>query len=295
MFLKRAYGVGYHLAIEKGSIDDENDMDIMELVTTTTPEANLLTNIGKEMTFQIPLDGFSQLGLLLREIDRLKASGAVSSYGINATTLDEVFQSVALGTDSDSKSENTQFPDSQAELQSCGVYTNDRHEILTHLAALIRKRRISFQRDKKAWCCTTLLPGIFVLIGFLVLTFASPHRELVPLQLDLQAYNTGVDMKSTEPVRNPIPFNNPGTNFKCQPGWCAYPYPVIEVKDTEEKYFFCGAQSYIISMPNCTIDKSQEILKRISKDGTVLVGDDVGNVNEVCTMSQNIFRISCRC
>ena len=53
-----------------------------------------------------------------------------------------------------------------------------------HMAALLKKRLLTFKRDKKMWAFIVLMPAFFVLIGILVLELVSqtnePARLLTP-------------------------------------------------------------------------------------------------------------------
>ena len=54
LYLKRAFGVGYKLTIEKASATDFNSKAMDQLVTSHVTEATILTDVGAEMTFQLP-------------------------------------------------------------------------------------------------------------------------------------------------------------------------------------------------------------------------------------------------
>lgn len=120
----------------------------------------------------------------------------------------------------------------------------------THVRALWTKRAANFRRDKKAWCCTTILPGIFVLFGLLIFAFASKDRNMDSLELSVDDYNP--DVKSTP--RNPITVNNVNEIFTCQPGACGYSagnFPFINPR-YDDNYVLCGIQSLV----NPTLDFS---------------------------------------
>lgn len=244
-------------------------------------EAHLLTNVGKEMSFQLPLESNSKFGSMLRNLDYACDRGMICSYGLNMTTMEEVFQQVTSG---ETNNAITDVPaDTPGEDEGVDYFTLDSTKsnlVYQHVSALLLKRMITFKRDKKAWCFTTLLPGIFVLVGFLALKYASPTRNLEPLSLELEAYNLEADLDGSK-VRNPVLFNKPDAFFKCQPGWCSYQAPIIQNHDTKELYFFCGAQSYLLSQPNCSIGMSRDIVGRITDAGAVPFEASVRDVNEV--------------
>jgi len=83
------------------------------------------------------------------------------------------------------------------------------------MRSLLTKRALNFKRDKKAWVCSTILPCLFALIGFIIYKFLSPERNMVLLDLTLADYNPNV----LGEMKNPIPYNNAST-FLCNPGYC---------------------------------------------------------------------------
>lgn len=138
-----------------------------------------------------------------------------------------------------------------------------------HLGALFKKRAANFKRDKKAWVCTTIIPSVFVLIGFVVYLLASRKRSLAPLTLQLEDYN--IDVKQ-EPI-NPIPFNSPDQPYTCEPAQCMY-LPVVSSPATDESYVYCGTLgslnlgtllngNFSAAAYNCSIAESSSILAEI--------------------------------
>jgi hypothetical protein len=295
LFLKNTYGVGYQLTIEKQpplsanktdlneghvSVDDE----VEDIVTGTVKDANLLTNVGTEMSFQLPLAASASFTEMFKQLDVLIDKRAIVTYGVGITTLDEVFLLVARGANPEKtaltssrqmdavntvvKDEESRSTRSKMDLETEGLFTR-------HLVALFKKRAMSFKRDKKAWCCTTILPSVFVLVGFLLVKFVSQTRDLTPLTMNLDDYNTGV---TTEP-RNPIVFNN-GGNYSCQPGMCIYEFPIVTSNATDELYFFCGAQSYIGNGTKCSITPYADTISQITEAGAQPFGFSMADVNE---------------
>jgi hypothetical protein len=155
-----------------------------------------------------------------------------------------------------------------------------------HVTALLRKRAFNFRRDNRAWCCTTILPVLFVTIGFLAVRLASPERNLSPITLELSVFNPGI---SDSPI-NPIPVNSPSNPFVCQPGVCSYT-PLVSVEETQETYTFCGShinvgggpgEDDISSINVCSLFDSTAILRTIDGfQGAVIVEANVESVLEV--------------
>lgn len=308
LFLKKKYGVGYQLTIEKNDkhvIDADtdteievgskapqisgmhsNDDNLKQIVTGAVSEASLLNNVGAELSYQLPMAAASKFTAMFEGLDKEADEGRINSYGVSITTLDEVFLLVARGQESEktayasSLKVGTAMDDdaertarSRMDLEDEGLYRR-------HVGALFKKRAANFRRDKKAWLCTTILPSLFVFLGFIIITLTSPERNLDPVLLTLEDFNENIDASST--TRNPIAFNNPGDNYSCQPGRCAYyQMPIVEVEETNEKYYFCGYQARLEGEQSCTIDESSEIVGRITDAGATPEPADVSTIFEV--------------
>jgi hypothetical protein len=309
LFLKKTYGVGYQLTIEKqprtskatplaltgdgekGGLVPSADDKLAGIVDGSVPEATLLTNVGTEMSFQLPLGAASSFAPMFEQLDAEIDNGGIVTYGVGVTTLDEVFLLVARGGDANpdkkdyaSSGHFAMKDDAEKSVRSRMDLEND-GLFVRHVGALFRKRAVNFKRDKKAWCCSTILPTLFVFVGFIIFTFAGLPTSFEPLTLDLDDLNVNVKQ---EP-RNPIPFSS-GDMYSCQPGKCIYDVPFVESNVTGESYAYCGLQSYLGPETSCSIENYEPIMARITEAGAKPVGDAVENVTEV-----RDFRIVPKC
>ncbi|CAM9216529.1 unnamed protein product, partial [Ectocarpus fasciculatus] len=242
IFLKNHYGVGYNLTIVRDiqgadtaavdptaaaiSSQEENDKEqgvnttatqeqgvkpIKHLVRSHVKEATLLSNVGAEVSFQLPNDASSSFQGMLTEIDSRKTELGVNSYGLSVTTLEEVFLRVANGTaDVASRKEmagialkrqSSHSSTMKAETAKIGGNVGsgkgegsgvDRSKPLfgRHMMALLKKRLLTFKRDKKMWAFVVLMPAFFVLVGMLLLKTAGTYNEPAVL-LTPADYNSG--------------------------------------------------------------------------------------------------------
>lgn len=341
LFLKKTYGVGYQLTIEKSQnrtvttapalteskhsrdkddsdgvvvdaapVDNANngltiseslhlhDDTLKRIVKDAVPEASLLNNVGTEMSFQLPLGAASKFGPMFEGLDAEIDKKTISTYGVGITTLDEVFILVARGNSAekpvglasssnvagsgsgdvltDGKAEKSQNSSrSRMDLEKEKLFT-------THLSALLRKRVANFRRDRKAQCCTTILPSLFVLIGFIIFKFASPTRNLDPILLTLDDYNPSI----SSGIRNPIAVNADNNPYTCQPGFCAYQAPTINVTN-EGVYTYCGVEAYLGLGELCSITESEQIISTL--DGTYGAKDVPTTVSDVFNSSESLF------
>jgi ATP-binding cassette, subfamily A (ABC1), member 3 len=102
LFLKKHYGVGYQLTIEKDRAFQETaqtqktveeggeklaapehlDDALASIVTKNVTEAKLLTNVGSEMSFQLPISAAPDFAPMFEGLDKQVEKGAISSYGV---------------------------------------------------------------------------------------------------------------------------------------------------------------------------------------------------------------------
>lgn len=285
LFLKKTFGVGYQLTIEKafqGSMQQDNgsglvnedrlategvDNKLRSIVTNAVREAHLLTDVGTELSFQLPLGASPRFKPMFDALEKEVERGTIETYGVSITTLEEVFLLVARGVGATRQQSSQGLSDvvaKDARLHAKTAFpkANIRSKMdlgtnrlfLNHLRALFKKRAINFKRDKKAWCCTTVLPISFVLIGFIIFAYASPNRDLTAIKLDLNDYNIAVKAEH----RNPTPVNANDSLFTCQPGSCTF--QATDTAFSGESYAFCGAQAKLsgfcsVSIPTALQDK----------------------------------------
>ena len=101
LFLKQQFGVGYMMAIEKGP--KFKAKKVMNLIKKAIPEAEELSNVGTELTMQLPLSASERFQALFEKFDDEKTDLDIVNYGVSVTTLEEVFLKVAHGGEHDTK------------------------------------------------------------------------------------------------------------------------------------------------------------------------------------------------
>merc|ERR1719343_417725 len=299
LFLKKTYGVGYQLTVEKKPLavkaitdgeDDKSsessiDQRMEKIVLGNVESANLLTNVGTEMSFQLPLGASSTFKPMFDGLEDLITKNEIVTYGVGITTLDEVFLLVARGATpekahlksteiSDEKAANAVDNERSVSSNSTKMDLESEKMFGRHVGAMFRKRALNFKRDRKAWCCTTICPSICVLLGFILFAFVTPERNLDAIVMDLNDYNPEVPSP-----RNPIVFNT-DDRFSCQPGKCIYENPVILSAATDELYYYCGTEAYIGNGTVCSTNDYSDTISQITEAGAEPAGTSVTNVND---------------
>ena len=177
-----------------------NDDTLKEIVLNNVDNARLLSNVGTEMSFQLPLGAASSFGPMFKKLDKEVDQGKIVTYGVSVTTLDEVFLVVARGDSGDETAlassmksiapvkpeDESKSVRSRMNLEKTGLFSR-------HVRALFEKRALNFKRDKKAWCCSVFLPSIFVLLD-------SSYSSLPRLSAIFQHYSL-----SSKPTTQRLP------------------------------------------------------------------------------------------
>ncbi|CAK9086607.1 unnamed protein product [Durusdinium trenchii] len=208
LFLKSQYGVGYTLTIAKApQMTEEQSVALLTLITSKCSKAEVLSDVGAELTYRMPFEESSRFPELFEQMEQEPLRYGVELFGVSVTTLEEVF--LRVGRDhteadvaADERLQQASFVrqiSQEREARRSGVsqrspsavrvsteassdaavpLTNDRIDPSStasfgkHVHALLTKRYHNARRDRKAWCCQVLLPLIFLLAALLTMRFA---------------------------------------------------------------------------------------------------------------------------
>ena len=186
LFLKRKFGVGYQLTIIKNSNRDDEEAEKEEELSTqeeeskddeccvemdlngilegivkgAVPSAAVLSNVGTEMKFQLPIGESARFVGMFKMLDKQIKKHRIETYGVSVTTLDEVFLLVARGDAGPHTSSETNKVTTAKEMSEVGPRSILNDPLSTvgecsrfnrHVQALFSKRAKNFKRDKKAW------------------------------------------------------------------------------------------------------------------------------------------------
>jgi len=205
LYLKKCFGVGYQLTIEKGaqlrrevnhpqsdvvstrrgvsgSYDEiesylqgmgpgkarqTTDELLTDVILETIPGATLLINVAGEIKFSLPMFATHKFCPILNRLDEEVSRGFINSYGLGLTTLEEVFLLVSRGDAFPEDNDIIEKP--PKPLNSSHISQEDLQQdlFLRHVKVLFLKRYLNFKRDRRAWIFTAILPSLFSFIGFL--------------------------------------------------------------------------------------------------------------------------------
>ncbi|PIK54928.1 putative ATP-binding cassette sub-family A member 3 [Apostichopus japonicus] len=92
LFLKKKYGVGYHMAMVKEPECDTQT--ITKVIQSFVPGALMESNAGAELSFVLPEESVTHFEALFTKIEKEKQELKISGYGASLTTMEEVFLKV---------------------------------------------------------------------------------------------------------------------------------------------------------------------------------------------------------
>ena len=212
------------MTIEKTDATAFNSEQMKDIIHTRIPEAKLLTDVGTELTFQLPFSSSDKFQGVFEYIDAHERELGVQSYGMSVTTLEEVFIRVAEGTHTQAdaqagiakmhhkideqafvaaaspKSINDDVEAAVAPGANSTIFTDfkrlpeDQQALyfLRHCYAMIMKRGLYFIRDIKAMIAQYFAPILIVLIGLLIIQFTEIAIPQPSKTLSHSLYNKGI-------------------------------------------------------------------------------------------------------
>jgi hypothetical protein len=94
LFLKSKYGVGYNITMTKE--DHCDPRTVSQLVKEHVSTASLISSVGTELSFRLPIDASEHFPAMLRQLDKQKDTLGLVNYGISVTTMEEVTTNSAI-------------------------------------------------------------------------------------------------------------------------------------------------------------------------------------------------------
>lgn len=224
-FLKKRFGMGYLL---RCSMEANADVRrVQECITKYVPEASFVSNAGTEFAMRLPKEAVTIFARLFEELDNRKGELSMLNYGIETTTLEEVFMRIvnedtealianpheanrllgASGEERDIQSERQRqqdekrypLPDSTVSLllqpgRKAG--SAESALITSQTNVLFWKRFYQFVRSKGQWSMGVLVPAAMIAIAGVIM-------EAIPDKLvygDVDVTDTSYNTIFTTPI-----------------------------------------------------------------------------------------------
>uniref|UniRef100_A0A4W2G5A1 ATP-binding cassette sub-family A member 3-like n=1 Tax=Bos indicus x Bos taurus TaxID=30522 RepID=A0A4W2G5A1_BOBOX len=181
IFLKKVYGVGYHLIIVKDRHCDVKE--ISELIKYHIPEARLENNVAAELSFVLPKEYTDRFKALFTEMEDRQEELGIASFGISITTMEEVFIRMMTGTQI---ALNLYFGVSILVSGFCLLTVNERVTKAKHIQFLSGVYALNFWLSALLWdfliffisCCLLLVSVIVFQASNLVWSILRSYRLL---------------------------------------------------------------------------------------------------------------------
>ncbi|PAA80697.1 hypothetical protein BOX15_Mlig019968g3 [Macrostomum lignano] len=218
MFLKKEFGEGYTLTLVKASPDCELDV-VLNSVQSEVPEANLAECTSSEINIRLPYSSVPLFADLFETLDEIPLQLGISSYGIEDSSLEEIFLAVTGLPDKKKEellcnssvvefrpsyresvrrryleqamSSNTEGGESSrssrenisAESQSQQKVRRTRRPLWQQIKALWLKRFHVMRRSKIGFLAEFVLPPMFILLALALLKIVPKVGEHPPMEL----------------------------------------------------------------------------------------------------------------
>ncbi|XP_051851187.1 ATP-binding cassette sub-family A member 10-like [Antechinus flavipes] len=223
LFLKRKWGIGYHLSLHRNEICDPER--ITSLVKHHIPDAKLAAESDEKLVYTLPLERTNKFPDLYTDLDNCSDQGIVN-YGVSVTTLNEVFLQLEGKTTDESdfgiwgqeKIEMTRdarcFVELEQALSSVSSMITGMALWRKQVCAIARIRLLKLKHEKKAFLCLLLVFGIgyfpFIMENILYRVF----RQTNSWGLSPNMYFLSPGQQPHTPLTSLLVVNNTGSNLE---------------------------------------------------------------------------------
>lgn len=217
-FLKKRFGLGYHLLCTKSSAATVSELYGRDRLTSVLqefhPSVMLEYENSSEMSFMLPDTMQKDFERLFRDLEDRGSDYGLCSFGLSLTTLEDVFMKVGReNVPTESTNEDASIFDGCSMYASINTLThmdNTDRRLLTgirlwrsQLLALLRKRYLQTIRNWLQHSIQSAIPIVFVIAAILIDRARRYTGDLPRLPIDLDMY----DVSETFLQMNPIVEN----------------------------------------------------------------------------------------
>ncbi|GJQ88078.1 hypothetical protein Trydic_g13091 [Trypoxylus dichotomus] len=214
-FLKKKYGAGYHLIIDKSQECDVNG--VTNILKAHIPNIKVETNIGSELSYILAENQSSVFEKMLRDLENGSRSLGINSYGISLTTMEEVFMKVGAdyeqANDGNAKITEGHTTDSkinEATHLSLDTVTATNRGLTTgfmlwynQLCAMLMKKIRVTQRNWILLVVQNLIAIIFMIVTLAVTRTLNIAVKLPSLMMTLNSFNNPITVITRDNASNP--------------------------------------------------------------------------------------------
>ncbi|XP_037363349.1 phospholipid-transporting ATPase ABCA3-like isoform X5 [Talpa occidentalis] len=212
VFLKKIYGVGYHIVMERGPTCDA--AEIAAVIHHHVPNATSEHNIGTELSFILPKEYKHRFEALFTDLENKQRELGIASFGASITTMEDVFLKVNMLAESQKDVESLQTPPLEHQRirrsmrHSMSMYRNYERPIFSKLneitsikfntgfplyrqqfCSMLIKRALFTRRH---WKLMLLQLSVILAVTTYLLKTANMNYELPSREMDLRQYGRTV-------------------------------------------------------------------------------------------------------
>ncbi|XP_048519308.1 ATP-binding cassette sub-family A member 17-like, partial [Dendroctonus ponderosae] len=201
-FLKKKYGAGYHLVMDKSPQCDPEK--VTTLLRKYISNIEVHSCIGSELTYLLAESQSYIFETMLRELEQHSYHLGINSYGISLTTLEEVFMKVGAdhgqeeiyNAKSDEKELNGNAPTAVdiIEFKSPTPTTSSLVLLQNQITAMSLKKILSTMRSWVLLLIQIFMPVIFLAIAIVVARQQNNVGNLPALLLDTSTFDNPVTL-----------------------------------------------------------------------------------------------------
>ncbi|XP_055711669.1 phospholipid-transporting ATPase ABCA3 isoform X3 [Phlebotomus papatasi] len=195
-FLKKTFGMGYHLICVKGPYCNTNE--ITNLLDRYVPGITVENDIGTELSYQLPDSAAKKFQPMLKDLEEHSGKLGIASYGISLTTLDEVFMRVgsdynASNVENHETNGHTRFLDPNND-SAASLYSRNSHLLnggplaINQLRAMFMKKIFYTIRNWILFLLQAIIPLCFLVMSVLIARTFAVNWVLPPKTMSFEPY-----------------------------------------------------------------------------------------------------------
>ncbi|KAK5642705.1 hypothetical protein RI129_008872 [Pyrocoelia pectoralis] len=192
-FLKKRYGAGYHLILDKSPECDTDS--VTEVLKKYIPNITITSNVGSELTYVLSEAYNGIFEKMLGELEEKGENLGVRSYGISLTTLEEVFMKV--GADRGQEELNNAIEEVGQSVLN--VTEKNREKLddellkgfelwLNQINAMFYKKGLSIIRSWILFLIQNAIPVVFLVLTVIIVVQVSSPSNMPMIKIRLNRY-----------------------------------------------------------------------------------------------------------
>uniref|UniRef100_A0A8C9Q9S7 ATP binding cassette subfamily A member 6 n=1 Tax=Spermophilus dauricus TaxID=99837 RepID=A0A8C9Q9S7_SPEDA len=242
VFLKRKWGLGYHLSLYKNEISDPEQ--ITSFINHHISDAKLKLENKEKLVFTLPLESTSKFPDLFSDIDKCSGQGMMS-YDISMSTLNEVFMNLerkpAIRQDFE-QTDKIRDSESPSEMDPACSSLPEVHKSVSDMGlwrmqvcAIARLRFLKLKRGRKTLLTLLLVFGIALFPLIMERIANSMINESANWEFKTELYFLSSGQLPQEPRTSLLIINNTESNIEDFIQSLKHQNILLEVDDFENR------------------------------------------------------------